>query len=167
MTVKEFLINYEKTHDIEKHVIKKYIPYAKKVSMCDRIVRSTSYETIADKQVFKINTPARQELFLLNMVDLYTDIDINWENNLSDFDVLSEKELLGAIIKAIPESEITLFSSILEMCLDDLMTNTRDLVSYIDSKLTAIDMVSNSILEMIQSEEGKAIIENITNAVSK
>lgn len=167
MTVKEFLMNYEKTHDIEKHVIKKYIPYAKKVSMCDRIVRSTSYETIADKQVFKINTPARQELFLLNMVDLYTDIDINWENSLSDFDVLSEKELLGAIIKAIPESEITLFSSILEMCLDDLMTNTRDLVSYIDGKLTAVEVLANSALEMLQSNEGKAVIESIANAVSK
>ena len=94
-------------------------------------------------------------------------IDINWENSLSDFDVLSEKELLGAIIKAIPESEITLFSSILEMCLDDLMTNTRALVSYIDGKLTAVEVLANSALEMLQSNEGKAVIESIANAVSE
>ena len=167
MTVKEFIMKYEKTHDIEKHIVKKYIPYAEKVSMCDRIVRSTSYETIADKQVFKINTPARQELFLLNMVDLYTDIDINWEDSLKDFDVLSEKELLGVIIKAIPESEITLFSSILDMVLDDLMTNTRDLVSYIDAKLDVLGILTNLALDALQSDEGKAVIENIANAVSE
>ena len=167
MTVKEFITNYNKTKNIEKHITKKYVPYAQKVSLCDRIVRSTSYEEVAGKQVFKINTPARQELFLLNMIDLYTDIDINWKDSLADFYALSESGLLGGIIKEIPESEITLFSSILDMCVDDLMTNTRDLVSYIDGKIESISLGLNALLDAIDPATVNAILSELNPGVEK
>ena len=165
MTVKNFLSSYKKTNNIEKHIIKKYVPYAEKIITCDKIIKHTCYESISDKQVFKINTPLRQCLFLLSIIDIYTDIDIDWDDPLKDFDLLSEDGILGLIIKSIPESEFTLFSSILDMCIDDLITNTRDLVSFVESKLTAIEMVSNSIIEMLGQEDTKNAISNLLDNI--
>ena len=163
MTVEEFVTNYNKTKNIEKHITKTYLPYVEKIALCDKILKFTCYEEISkDKKIFKINTPLRQSIFLLSMVDQYTDIDINWQNPLNDFDELSETKLLGEIIKAIPESEITQFSSLLDMCLDDLMTNTRDLISWIESKGESLGMALNAILEVVMnSEELKPIIDSL------
>lgn len=163
MTVKEFVTNYNKTKNIEKHITKKYLPYAEKISLCNRILESTCYEKISeDKKIFKINTPLRQMLFLLSIVDNYTDIDINWQNPLEDFDQLNESKLLNEIIAIIPESEVAQYSSLLDMCLDDLMTNTRDLISWIESKVEASDMVVNAILETIMNtEELKPIVNSL------
>jgi len=163
MTVKDFLMKYEKTKDISKHITKKYLPYAEKIALCNSIINTTCYKNITeDRKIFKINAPSRQMLFLLSMIDKYTDIDINWEDAVTDFDALCERELLGAIIKEIPESEVTLCSSLLDMCLDDLMTNTRDLVPWIEGKGEAFGMALNAILEVVMnSEELKPIIDSL------
>jgi len=163
MTVKEFVTNYNKTKNIEKHITKTYLPYAEKIALCNMILKNTCYKKVSeDRKIFKINTPSRQMLFLLSIIDQYTDIDINWKNSLSDFDELSETKLLGEIIKAVPESEITQFSSLLDMCLDDLMTNTRDLMSWIESKGESLGMALDAILEVVMnSEELKPIIDSL------
>ena len=163
MTVKEFVTNYNKTKNIEKHITKTYLSYAEKIALCNMILKNTCYEKVSEgRKIFKINTPSRQMLFLLSIIDQYTDIDINWKNPLSDFDELSETKLLGEIIKAVPESEITQFSSLLDMCLDDLMTNTRDLMSWIESKGESLGMALDAILEVVMnSEELKPIIDSL------
>ena len=163
MTVKEFLGKYAKNKDISKHIIRKYLPYAEKIMLCNRIIDATCYTKISDnKKIFKIDTPSRQMLLMLSIIDKYTDIDINWENALTDFDALSEYELLGEILKEIPESEVTLCSSLLDMCLDDLMINTRDLVPWLENKMEASNMVVNAILETaMNTEELKPIINSL------
>ena len=163
MTVKEFVTNYNKTKNIEKHIIKTYVPYAEKITLCTKILEITCYEKISeDEKIFKMNTPSRKMMFMLVLVDTYTDIDINFQNVLEDFDILSEKELLGAIIKAIPENEVTLFSSLLDMCLDDLITNTRDLIPWMENKIKASSIVINTVLEsLINSEQIKPIIDSL------
>ena len=163
MIVKEFLKKYEKNKDISKHITKKYLPYAEKITLCNRIIDATCYTKISDdKKIFKIDTPSRQMLLMLSIIDKYTDIDINWEDALADFDALSESELLGEILKVIPENEVTLCSSLLDMCLDDLMTNTRDLLSWVESKVEASNMVINTILETVMNtDELKPIINSL------
>lgn len=163
MTVKDFITKYEKNKDISKYITKNYLPYAEKIALCNRIINSTCYENITgDKKIFKMNTPSRQMMLMLALIDTYTDIDINYKNVLADFDTLSEKGLLGAIIKEIPESEVALCTSLLNMCLDDLMTNTRDLVPWIESKGEAFGMVLNAVLEVVMnSEELKPIIDSL------
>ena len=44
-------------------------------------------------------------------------------------------------------------SSVLEMMLDDLMINERELVSYIDTKFEAMKLGFDSLMEVINSEE--------------
>jgi len=163
MTVKEFLKKYEKNKDISKYITKKYLPYAEKITFCNRIIDATCYTKISDdKKIFKIDTPSRQMLLMLSIIDKYTDIDINWEDALADFDALSESELLGEILKVIPENEVTLCSSLLDMCVDDLMTNTRDLLSWVESKVEASNMVINTILETVMNtDELKPIINSL------
>jgi len=163
MTVKDFLTNYNKTKNIEKHIIKTYVPYAEKITLCTKILETTCYEKISeDEKIFKMNTPSRQMMLMLVLVNTYTDIDINFQNVLEDFDILSEKELLGAIIKAIPEKEVALFSSLLNMCLDDLITNTRDLIPWMENKIKASSIVINTILEsLMNSEQIKPIIDSL------
>lgn len=166
MTVKEFINKCKTSKDTEKfiedRIIIKYLPYATKIYLGERILKATCY-TNTEPNLFKINTPMRKMLFMLSMVNEYTDIDIDWSNSVDEFDMLSESAYIGIILNKIGDTEINYCSSILEMMLDDLMTNERDLVSYIDTKFKAIKLGFDSLLETIGSEEiQKLIIDKLS-----
>lgn len=161
MTVKEFVNKCKINKDIEKYIedrIKiKYLPYSTKIAIGERILNATCY-TNTEPNLFKINTPMRKMLFMLSMINEYTDIDIDWNNSLSEFDALSENAYIGIILSKIEETELNLCSSILEMMLDDLLSNERDLVSYIDTKVESMKLGFDSLLETINSEEIQKLI---------
>lgn len=163
MTVKEFLDDYNNNHELDKHIVKKYIPYAEKISWCDLIIKSSCYEKVSeDKQIFKINSPTRQMLLSMTLIRAYTDIEVDNSDILSDYDNLTESGLLMLIIDSLPEDEVNRWYNLIDMCLDDLMTNTRDLVSYIDTKVQSYEMIFGKLYEtMINSEEGKSIINSL------
>lgn len=165
MTVKEFINKCKMSKNLDKYledrISVKYLPYATKMALAERILNSTCY-TNTEPNLFKVNSPFRKMLFILSMIDEYTDIDIDWGNIMDEFDMLSENNVI-AIIEKIPESEFTQCSSILEMMLDDLIMNERDLVSYIDTKFEAIKLGFDSLLETIGSEEiQKLIIDKLS-----
>lgn len=166
MKVSQFIDGYKATTKgkeeyINKHIVKNYIPYADKISTCDRIINS-SMMTNTEPNVFKMNTPMRKMLFALSIIDLYTDIDINWGNVLVDYDLLDESKLLIAIVSEIDRDEIEHFSSILNMMVDDYMVNNRELVSYIETKIEAMKLGFDALSDVFNSEQVQALISNIT-----
>lgn len=143
MTVQEFITNYKIDKDVMKHVKTKYIPYLKKVAVCQKIVKTTSY--VDDK--FMIDTPARIMFGLLSKVKLYTDIDVDFSKADEEFDALTESGMMDKIMGCIPDEEIARFNAILTMVADDFMINERSVTSYLDHKIGTLTQSLGSIEE--------------------
>lgn len=165
MKVKEFINKCETSKDLDKTmeevVTVTYLPYAEKINLCEKILNTTCY-TNTEPKLFKINSPARKMLLMLSFVDKYTDIEIDWNNVLQDFDDLSRSHYIGMLLSKIDEAEIQQCYSILEMMLDDLITNERDLVSYIDTKIEAARLAFETISSAITPEMVNELVSKVS-----
>lgn len=141
--------NEEKINIIKKHIVRNYVPYAEKISRCMNIIKNTSYDGDGN---FNQNTAFRHALFLLNIVDSYTDID--FEYSIEIFDKLCETNIIFMILAEVSESDMKLFDSVLNMVSDDEYANNRDLVSFLESKFIGIEAMINPILDYLSSTDG-------------
>lgn len=164
MTVKEFVEKYVNSTDVEKtcakHVIKdKYVPYEEKIATCLNIVKKTNYIESEGIKIYNRNTPAQYVQFSMTIINLYTDIEINFENILADFNMLDKVSAIDTLLSAISESEYTKFRTLLEMIQDDEYENNRNMTSYIDNFLQPFKAIINNeafmnkIQEMLPTEE--------------
>lgn len=154
MTVEQFLLIYKTKKDEEKekfineHVVRQYVPFNEKLAYCSQIVENSMYEKNNDELTFKLNSPSKFLFTNLILIKLYTDLEIKIdENPLEIFDLLNENGLIIGLISAIPKSEYAEFQMLIDMIQDDRMTNERDLVSYLDTKINVISLALNSFLE--------------------
>ena len=148
MTVKEFVNEYNQASDkekcINKHIIKdKYVSYAEKITRCKNIIDTTMYVTVEDKRFFKQNSVSQYMLFSLTLIDLYTDIEIDINDSLNIFDLFEKHCLIGKITSSIPINEKNNFEFILNMMIDDLMINTRNMVGFIEDKLNELSLLGD------------------------
>lgn len=164
MTVKEFVEKFinstDKVKTCEKHVIKdKYIPYQEKIGTCISIVKNTNYAKVGEDMVYNRNTPAQYVQFAMTMINLYTDIDIDFSNILDCFNALDKYDAIDALMSAIPQNEFTKFRTLLDMVQDDEYENNRNMTSYIDNFLQPFKAIMNNealmnkIQEMLPTEE--------------
>lgn len=166
MNIEKFLTQYKvnnnKDEFVKKHIVDKYIPYAEKVAHCENIVNKSSYINVDNNtKIFKVNTPVRQVIFNLTLISLYTDIDIDFSNGFKCFDSLNKEHAIPIILANIPETEFIEFSAILTMVEDDFEVNERDFISYIDTKLTALGMFTESFSNLLDSDKIKELIEKL------
>ena len=149
MKIDEFIEKYKTSNDgnvfLEKHIKKQYIPYSEKIADCSGIIKATT----EFDGVFKINTPAQFMMFAIQIITRYTDIEKD-ENVLKMFETLDELDLINAIFSKIPEREMTSYNTILHMVLDDYMENNRNIISFIETKIKALDLSFDAILDAIQ-----------------
>lgn len=152
MTVQEFIDGYNAANNkekyIEKHIVNKYVPYEEKCLDCKNIIESTSFITIGDNKVFKRDTPATRLFFDLTLVDKYTDVDINYKNPASEYNLLQESGVNVLINAMIPEMEFITYNNLLSMTIDDFMENNRSIVSKID----VIEMIIRKLYDSSEKE---------------
>ena len=158
MTVKEFVAGYlrvDKTDTyIKKHVKHNYVPYEEKVGHCQRIVNAGTHRFDATgKEVFSCNGPSQYMLYMLQLISLYTDIDVDFDHALDDFNALDEHMLIDALVGQMDEHEITMFNTVRKMVASDLVANERDLVSRIDQFADAIGLALQALLEAANNTE--------------
>lgn len=154
----------DKSEMIEKyvmeHINKKYLSYGEKCDIAKRIINATCYIDIdkfgENKKLFNINSPARYMLFCLSVIDAYTDIEVNFENSVEAFDTLAEFGGIDILFNFIPDKEIEIISTVLDMCLSDVLENERNIVSTIDNIKIAIGAFANNFakgfLEMVEND---------------
>mgnify|MGYP003293055073 CR=1 FL=1 len=129
--VKSFVEEYEKcsNNDDKAKFLKsnlkteKYMPYADKLTRAENIVKSSSYAMIKEdgklKQTDRIalNSPMRYILFVMTVVDKYTNIEVNFNNIMPDFDALNFNSLIEIIFEKIGDKETAEFNTVV----DDLL----------------------------------------------
>lgn len=148
MTAEQFISNYNTAADKNKFlsdcITTKYVKYTEKVADCRKIVNIT-FEIMGDKK-FCVDSPAQFVIFVMNLIYRYTDIDRS-EMVVTDFESLDEINLVNEILEKIPERELSSYNTILNMCKDDYISNNRDLVSFLETKINSISTFTNAILE--------------------
>lgn len=139
---------------IEKHITKKYLPYAMKVAEAHNIVNSSSYYADADTKRFRLNSPARYILFVVSVLTHYTDIEIG-QNVSEDYDALAECGAIEILVAAIGD-DYSEFQTVLDMVLDDEIANERELVPFLEHGIVAAqkifeDVDTDSIVSAFQA----------------
>ena len=161
MTVKEFVDGYvnggKREAYVEKHVKKTYLPIDEKLRICESIAHTTTHtrDEATGRERYAVNTPVRFVLFMMTTIDRYTDVDVDFENLAAEFDSLDKHGLIDLVIAHIDGHEFTTFNTFLEMAVDDISENERDIVSWLDNLKDAISLVL--------AETQKAIEEQATN----
>lgn len=165
-TVKDFVVKYEKlTNDTDKTKffktelkVETYLSYADKLTVAENIVKNSSYaivkkddgELIKTNKI-KINSPIRYVLFAMTVIDKYTNIAVNFKDVITDFDCLNKNSLLEIIFKKIGEKEIGEFNTVLDMVLDDFMTNEYEFKNYISDVMLKIDGMITKIIPTVDN----------------
>lgn len=128
VTVKEFVKSLKnRSSDDARRVylegtlaIKEYERYEVVCTICDQII-AASYFT-ADGQ-FKVDSCKKYLLYVSALLNTYTNIKFNENDALGDFNLLQRYGLVDVIISYIPEAQVAMFDSVLNMKSNDIMTN--------------------------------------------
>lgn len=157
MKILEFVEGYNESKQkkafVDKHITKHYLPYEDKIVQAKNIIERSSYQEVNGESIFKLNAPMRYMMFIISIIELYTDIE--WElteidgkenaDKLSGFNLLEETNLTEVILNSIG-ADIKRFETILNMVLDDTLDENRSLVPFLETKIKSMGLWLN-ILE--------------------
>ena len=151
--VKQIAMNKDKEKYLTQRLVKKYVPYEEKISICENIIKNTS--VVKDEETgevfYKRNTPACNLMFNLSLINLYYDIEINFEHTLKDYNALEELGYIDLLLKNIPVEEYTRWQHIIGMIAEDYMENERSMVAFLSSKSIAMEKTIESIAEVVNN----------------
>ena len=94
MSINEVINEYATMNDEEKEryisevLIGDYIPYERKITMCEKVIRSTMYSKIDGRETFYANTPAQKMMYSLLLINEYFNINIPY--TLEAFNALNK-----------------------------------------------------------------------------
>ena len=144
--VKKFVYKYLESNDkenfIKERIVRTYLSFENKLTICEKIVDATCF----DGERYSKDTSSANIFFELNLVNLYTDIAINFgEDFLRDYNLMEEYDVLSKIINAIPIVERRRFEDIFHNVMTDkefnscsnyaIYTSLKDLVGNISDAL--------------------------------
>ena len=170
MTTKEFFEEYNKAQDkakcAERHIVKKYLSYSQKLDMAERIINASMYSTASGAKTFRPDTPVRYFLFVMAVIETYTDIKFSeysdgsaaqGQANLDSFDLFESTGATEVFMKAIG-ADIERLNAVLKMKVDDVTDMERSLVPFLDTKIQAFAMGNNALLEAMREMQER--VEN-------
>lgn len=167
MTTKEFFEEYNKAANKEsfatKHVVRNYIPYAEKITIADKIIENAMYVKINGAKTFKVDSAVRYFLFVMAVIEAYTDVKFNdgssddvsmGQQNLESFDMFESSGATEVMMQAIG-ADVGKMNTVLKMKVDDVMDMERSLVPFLDTKFQAFAMSTNALAEAMREAQEK------------
>lgn len=192
LTVKEFVEGYKKTTNTDKSKYLKtklttldYLPTMDKIIAAQNLIKSTSYAVISTGNTTEnndelirtnrihINSPMRYILYVMTVVDRYTNIEVDFNAVMGEYDLLNSNSLVEVIFDKIGKKETTEMSTIIDMTLNDFMENEYETHNFITRQLNGlsgslekvVDVVDN-IIQRIDTMDEKEL-EGIAKKVDK
>lgn len=156
--INELVSRYKKAGTtIQKEAIlksiaeRRYIPYSNKMAFMQGIVNDVMMD-INGK--IRFNSPMKFVLFTCMMLSMYTCINVDPDNLLSEFDTLNKDGLVDILINpknekdaVIPTKEISECNVILNMLMDDFMTNRYETHAFIENQVERVTDVLGVFLQ--------------------
>ena len=134
MNIEQFIEEYNKSQSketyVKKHVISTYVPFENKIALANNIVKKTMF---ADNGDLVRNTPAIYMNYMLALIKLYTDIEINDNETLSAFNLIEQYEVNPLLVSAIG-SDASSLDTVIKMVINDTIDNHSDLVNFMTIK---------------------------------
>lgn len=148
--IKQIAMNKDKEKYAASKLTKQYVPYEEKQAACENIVRTTSIIKNDNGEFYRRNTPACDLLFNLTLIDKYYDIEVDFGNVLKEYNALEERDYISLLLRTIPEREYIAWQKMFKMVANDYMENERSLVSYLDTKIEALNKTTESLASVIE-----------------
>lgn len=142
---------------VKEHITKSYIPLEEKDVRAQIIINNSYYDEDGN---FKVNSVAKHMFTFLSIVDMYTDIDIDFKDCVNVYNQLDETEILNDILDSIDKKDLSEFKIILDLKCDDVMVNEYNSHSYISKQVERFgELVGNVLKPVIENLDVEKIIE--------
>ena len=112
--------------------VKDYERYEVICAICDQIIANSYFTT--DGQ-FKVDSCKKYLLYVSALLNTYTNIKFDENDMLGDFNLLQRYGLIDVIINYIPEAQVAMFDSVLNMKSNDIMTNYYEPHAFVKEQL--------------------------------
>lgn len=153
-------------NQVMKHVS---ISYSDKVDRANLIAQHSYYTKEKDingveNEVFKQNSAAKYMLYSLTLVDLYTNIDIDYKQSVEYFEKING-EILDRIIGAINERERKEFQMLLDFACDDVIANEYEPHAFLRQQIERFGALIGAslapVLETLDMNKFEEIVKQI------
>ena len=119
------------------------------------------------EKVPKINRSSQYIMSALMLVDLYTNIKINFAKGAFQYDKLVESGLINYVLENVPESEVKEFEMLIDYKYEEYYQKYFSMKSYVDSKLNDLELVINTLTDMIATTLSKIDEKKLNGLVDK
>lgn len=140
---------------IKKHIVTQYVPFLTKSIYCSNIVKASCHIKDGDREIVKINSDTQYLFFIMRLIQLYTDIELDQDNIINEYDKLKEVGVVDELINAIPDSEYVEFSTLLNMKMDDFRDNEYSVTALLynlKESFSISEEVINSVIEDLKKQ---------------
>ena len=148
--------------------VKDYERYEVVCAICDQIIANSYFTT--DGQ-FKVDSCKKYLLYVSALLNTYTNIRFDENDMLGDFNLLQRYGLIDVIINYIPEAQVAMFDSVLNMKSNDIMTNYYEPHAFVKEQLVKFAPLIHgwieSFLSAAESFMGEIDMNKVRNIVQK
>ena len=157
--------------------VKDYVPFAEKRELCAQVLNACN--TKDDSGLIKVDSVSRYIIFTLSIISKYTNLEFSSGedeiDSLDEYDMLCQADLLNPILDVIG-AEYTTCNNMLNMMMEDIMTNNNTIENVIgavlgklgDSIDDFITVISDKVesmnldLSQIDIDKYKGLIDQFT-----
>ena len=119
------------------------------------------------EKVPKINRSSQYVMSALMLVDLYTNIKIDFAKGAFQYDKLVESGVINYVLENVPESEIKEFEMLIDYKYEEYYQKYFSMKAYVDSKLNDLELVINTLTDMIATTLSKIDEKKLNRLVDK
>lgn len=154
---------------VARDVVAKQIIDAAHFSFPEGIdITNTSEDELKNiEKVPKINRSSQYVMSALMLVDLYTNIKIDFAKGAFQYDKLVESGVINYVLENVPESEINEFKMLIDYKYDEYYQKYFSMKAYVDSKLNDLELVINTLTDMITTTLSKIDEKKLNGLVNK
>lgn len=151
---------------VKEHITNTHVSYTDKCDRAELIARSSYYvkekdENGVEQKKFHQNSAAKYMLYSLAVVDMFTDIDVDFKNSVEFFEKING-EILDYIVLNVNERELNEFRMLLEFACDDLIANEYENHAFFKEQIDRFGkLVSVSIKPLLEDLDIQKIQEVI------
>lgn len=170
MTVKEFTEGYnnaenKKTYISENLRVADYAPYNTKIAYAENIVKNTCLDATGE---FKLDTPQLELMIDWSMLRIYTDLQLDPQNVIEEYDMLGKGGLLVTLREYISDKtheDFDAFSNIVFEKKDDLRDNLYEIHHFIAKCVMSLSPMVTPLLEQVATLLSQIDTDTISNTI--
>lgn len=154
---------------VREHITNTHVSYTDKCDRAELIARSSYYvkekdENGVEQKRFHQNSAAKYMLYSLAVVDMFTDIDVDFKNSVDFFEKING-EILDYIVLNVNERELKEFRMLMDFACDDLLTNEYENHAFFKEQVERFGkLIGSSIIPIVKDLDNETI-NNLINTI--